>query len=270
MNRPASTTRTKITAVECDARREREDVLATEEPLEIRVSAGGETHSIAVTMRTPGNDFELAAGFLYTEAAIASRASIDTIKYCTKGKVEQQFNIVTVRLRPGVPFDIKRFSRHVYTSSSCGVCGKTSLDQVTAACPTKSVQPQKLPAEFFHSLPETLRTEQNIFSKTGGLHAAALFDTTGKLILVREDVGRHNALDKLIGALLVKDELPASDRVLLVSGRASFELVQKALMAGIPTLAAVGAPSSLAVELAKRFGMRLIGFLRDGRFNEYC
>lgn len=273
INRPASTTRRRVLTVEAGARREREDLLATEEPLEIRVAVDGATHSVAVTMRTPGHDFELAAGFLFTEGAITNRESIEQIKYCVRGvgpAAEQQYNIVTVQLRPGTTFDINRFSRYVFTSSSCGVCGKQSLEQVRAACPAARVDPPQLADAYVTALPVTLRAEQDLFAKTGGLHAAALFDPAGKLLLVREDVGRHNALDKLIGALLLKDRVPAHDRVLLVSGRASFELVQKALMAGIPVLAAVGAPSSLAVELAEEFGMRLIGFLREGRFNVYA
>jgi FdhD protein len=248
----------------------RQDLLAAEEPLEIRVSVeeGGRRvrQSVAVTMRTPGHDFPLAAGFFLSEGIVAAREAIWQIAYCPEA--EEQ-NIVDVHLRPGVPFDPARFSRNVYTTSSCGVCGKTSIDLVRAACPARPVGRERLPRQVLCALPEILREAQPVFSKTGGLHAAGLFDAAGRLLLLHEDVGRHNAVDKVIGTLLLEGALPASDRVLLVSGRASFELVQKALAAGIPLLAAVGAPSSLAVELARDFGLTLVGFLRDHRFNVY-
>ncbi len=263
IKRAGSTTRFRITSVTEGKSRVREDLVATEEPLEIRVNG----QSIAVTMRTPGHDFELAAGFLFTEAALTTREQIAQIRYCAD---PQNYNVVTVDLRPGVKFDADRLTRHVFTSSSCGICGKASLDQVRATCPVALAPPPELPDDFFGKLPAIVRSEQSLFEKTGGLHAAALFDTTGKLLLLREDVGRHNAMDKLIGALLLKGELPASERIVMVSGRASFELVQKALLAGIPVMAAVGAPSSLAVDLAREFGMKLVGFLREGRFNIYA
>jgi FdhD protein len=248
----------------------RPDLLAAEEPLEIRVTAeeGGRRvrHAVAVTMRTPGHDFELAAGFFLSEGIVAAREAIWSIAYCQEA---DQPNVVEVHLEPGVPFDPRRFSRNVYTTSSCGVCGKTSIDMVRAVCPARPVGRERILPEVLIGLPATLRRAQPVFSRTGGLHAAGLFDAAGRLLLLREDVGRHNALDKLIGMLLLDGGLPASDRVLLVSGRASFELVQKALAAGIPVLAAVGAPSSLAVELARELGLTLVGFLRDGRFNVY-
>ncbi len=249
----------------------RSDLVAAEEPLEMRVSVEQEgrrvRHSVAVTMRTPGHDFELAAGFFFSEGIVASRQAIWSIVHCQEG---EEPNVVDVLLAPGVAFDPQRFSRNVYTTSSCGVCGKTSIDLVRTVCPARPVGRERIAREVLTGLPETLRQAQAVFSRTGGLHAAGLFDAAGKLLLRHEDVGRHNAVDKLIGRLLLDGELPASDRVLLVSGRASFELVQKALVAGIPMLAAVGAPSSLAVELAQELGLTLVGFLRGGRFNVYA
>ena len=249
----------------------RSDLVAAEEPLEMRVSVEQEgrrvRHSVAVTMRTPGHDFELAAGFFFSEGIVASRQAIWSIVHCQEG---EEPNVVDVLLAPGMAFDPQRFSRNVYTTSSCGVCGKTSIDLVRAVCPARPVGRERIAREVLTGLPETLRRAQAVFSRTGGLHAAGLFDAAGKLLLRHEDVGRHNAVDKLIGRLLLDGELPASDRVLLVSGRASFELVQKALVAGIPMLAAVGAPSSLAVELAQELGLTLVGFLRGGRFNVYA
>ncbi len=255
---------------------ERRDLLAVEEPLEIRVAVEERgrwrRHPVAITMRTPGDDFELAAGFLFSEGVLAGPAAIAGIAYCDDGPPEAARNIVEVRLAPGTAFDPARFSRNVYTTSSCGVCGRASLELVRAALPppVRPAPGPQLAAELVRSLPPRLAAAQTVFAATGGLHAAALFDGDGELELVREDVGRHNAVDKLVGALLADGRLPAADRLLLVSGRASFELVQKAVLAGIPVLAAVGAPSSLAVELAAEPGMTLIGFLRDGRFNLYA
>jgi FdhD protein len=260
-----------VVAYEDGRAERRSDLLAAEEPLEMRVSAeeAGRRvrHGVAVTMRTPGHDFELAAGFFLSEGIVAEREAIWSIAYCQEPGALQ--NVVEVHLRPGVPFDPLRFSRNVYTSSSCGICGKTSIELVRTLCPAPPVGRERIARQVLTGLPETLRRAQPVFSRTGGLHAAGLFDAAGRLLLQHEDVGRHNALDKLIGTLLLDGALPASDRVLLVSGRASFELVQKALAAGIPVLAAVGAPSSLAVELAREFGLTLVGFLRDGRFNVY-
>jgi FdhD protein len=250
----------------------RVDLLAAEEPLEMRVSVeeGGRRarHGVAVTMRTPGHDFQLAAGFFLSEGIVAEREAIWSIAYCEEVEGAER-NVVEVTLKPGTPFDPARFSRNVYTTSSCGICGKTSIDLVRALCPAPPVGRERIAREVLTGLPETLRRAQPVFSRTGGLHAAGLFDAAGLLLLQHEDVGRHNAVDKVIGTLLMDGALPASDRILLVSGRASFELVQKALAAGIPVLAAVGAPSSLAVELARDSGLTLAGFLRDGRFNVY-
>ena len=262
--------RTTVVAHEGGKVERRSDLLAAEEPLEMRVTAeeGGRRvrHGVAVTMRTPGHDFELTAGFFLSEGIVASREAIWSIAYCQEA---DEPNVVEVHLRPDVPFDPLRFSRNVYTTSSCGVCGKTSIDLVRAVCPARPLGRERIAPEVLTGLPETLRRAQPVFSRTGGLHAAGLFDAAGRLLLLHEDVGRHNALDKVIGTLLMEGALPASDRVLLVSGRASFELVQKALAAGIPVLAAVGAPSSLAVELSRELGLTLVGFLRDGRFNVY-
>jgi FdhD protein len=251
----------------------RGDLLAVEEPLEIRVvpevAGHRERHSVAVTMRTPGHDHELAAGFLYSEGALPGRAGVVSIAHCDAGEGPER-NVVEVVLHPGVAFDAARFTRNVYTTSSCGVCGKTSIELVRGLCATPPVGRVPFAAGLLTELPAALRDGQAVFSHTGGLHAAGLFAADGRLLLLREDVGRHNAVDKVVGALLLADELPASDRLLLVSGRASFELVQKAIAAGIPALAAIGAPSSLAVELAGEFGLTLVGFLGERRFNVYA
>jgi FdhD protein len=260
-----------------------DDLLAVEEPLEIRLGFrkdGQLTHrAISITMRTPGDDEALAAGFLFTEGIVKHRDQIESIRHCGSNaergvrsaeSVRQATNTVRVDLSDASNLDLKRLERHFYTSSSCGVCGKSSIEALHTGA-------RRLPQDGFcvrrdvvHSLPATLRDSQNIFDHTGGLHASALFDRDGNIELIKEDVGRHNALDKVIGEKFLDGETPLSERILMVSGRASFELVQKALMAGIPILAAVGAPSSLAVELAREFGMTLIGFVRDGRFNMYC
>ena len=246
-----------------------EDFLAIEEPLEIRLEFSAEnqrvTQSISITMRTPGDDFDLALGFLFTEGIINNSAHVQSIKHC-----DAQNNIVKISLQTGLAIDVARLQRNFYTSSSCGVCGKTSIEALQMnACPTLIKSENLTHAKTIHVLPEKLREAQSVFDSTGGLHAAGLFDRDGNLIMLREDVGRHNAVDKVIGAQFQNKLLPLHDKILLVSGRASFELVQKALMAGIPVLAAVGAPSSLAVELAENFGMTLIGFVRDQRFNIY-
>jgi FdhD protein len=267
----AATVRAPVVTYEAGRVERRSDVLAAEEPLEMRVTAeeGGHRvrHAVAVTMRTPGHDFELTAGFMLSEGILAAREAIWSIAYCQES---EEPNVVEVHLAPEVPFDPRRFSRNVYTTSSCGVCGKTSIDMVRAVCPARPVGRQRIAPKVLTGLPETLRRAQPVFSRTGGLHAAGLFDAAGRLLLLHEDVGRHNAVDKLIGTLLLDGALPASDRILLVSGRASFELVQKAAAAGIPVLAAVGAPSSLAVELATDLGLTLVGFLRGERFNVYA
>ena len=222
-------------------------------------------------MRTPGADLELAAGFLFTEGIIDQPGQIEKIRHCgLSGKNKNLQNTVVVELASDVEVDLKRLERNFYTTSSCGVCGKSSIEALnTGVKPLDSGKGPQISSEVIHSLPATLQKDQLVFDQTGGLHASALFSTQGELEILREDVGRHNALDKVIGAKFLVGEVPLSEYVLLVSGRASFELVQKALMAGIPVLAAVGAPSSLAVELAAEYGITLLGFVRDGRFNIY-
>jgi len=250
-------------------RESRDDRVAIEEPLEIRLgyAADGkrQTNSVSITMRTPGDDENLATGFLFSEGIIHSHADLAIVKPCDGD------NTVRVELEDGVAVDLERLQRHFYTTSSCGVCGKASLDALYA----QGVAPLDaggfvLPPDVLIRIPERLRARQDTFDKTGGLHAAAAFDASGELIVVCEDIGRHNAVDKVIGALLRNDRLPASELGLMVSGRASFELVQKALVAGMPLLAAVSAPSSLAVQLAREFNVGLVGFLRGDTFNVYA
>jgi FdhD protein len=252
-----------------------QDVLAAEEPLEIRLvfdSSGKRVEqSVSITMRTPGDDFELAAGFLFTEGIVRSAGDIHQIQYCVGSTKEaQNYNVLSVQLNPSCRFDATRLVRNFYTTSSCGVCGKASIEalKVQGVAPISDRNFTVTP-ELVRTFSGKLRERQRVFEKTGGLHAAGLFDATGNLISLREDVGRHNAVDKLIGEQFLAKTVPLSAHLLLVSGRASFELVQKALVAGIPMLIAVGAPSSLAVELAKEYGMTLLGFLRDDRFNIY-
>lgn len=257
-----------IQRIEAGSVSQSQDLLAIEEPLEIRIGP----KTISLTMRTPGHDFELAAGFLFTEGILQSFQQIHKIRRSEtiNGNPRQAGNSVTVELNPDVEVDYERLQRHFYTTSSCGVCGKASIEALqTQGCPVLPRNSPVVDSAMIHRLPEVLRREQAVFERTGGLHAAALFDSKGNLALLREDVGRHNAVDKLIGAEMLRDHTPLHDKLLLVSGRASFELAQKALMAGIPILAAVGAPSSLAVETAQRFNMTLLGFVRDHRFNIY-
>jgi FdhD protein len=247
------------------------DSLAVEEPLEIRLGLPGEKHkAISITMRTPGNDHELAVGFLFTEGILKEPAQIKAVRHCgLPDKKKSIQNTVVVELNETIDLDLKKLERNFYTTSSCGVCGKSSIDALHTGA-RKIESELTISKNVIHTLPDTLRKSQDVFEHTGGLHASALFNANGALDIVREDVGRHNALDKVIGAKFMNSETPLQNTILLVSGRASFELVQKALMAGIPILAAVGAPSSLAVELAKEFGMTLVGFVRDNRFNIYC
>lgn len=250
----------------------KKDVLAVEEPLEIRLgfpSTGRPMHrAISITMRTPGNDFELAAGFLFTEGILRHKEQIRAIKHC--GKFPNQQNTVRIDLHDRPEGDLARLERNFYTTSSCGVCGKGSLEALaTGAQPLERRDRPQIPTQLIHTLPALLRKNQTIFAATGGLHASALFDSAGNLVCLREDVGRHNALDKVIGRQFLDGNLPLTGKLLLLSGRTSFELVQKAVMAQIPVIAAVGAPSSLAVEAAAEFGVTLLGFVRDKRFNVY-
>jgi FdhD protein len=270
--RRGSKTKTRVRVVEDGRVRVRPDTLATEEPMEIRLLTGQATQTVAVTMRTPGADFELAAGFLYGEGIIDSADDVQKISYCIDSDLdaEQRYNIVNVELRGGHEFDLRPLERHFYTTSACGVCGKASLEQLELrGCPVMTAGPE-VSAEVINTLPEKLREAQGLFDATGGLHAAALFDDRGELIALREDVGRHNATDKLVGWALLEGRLPLSEHVVLVSGRSSFEILQKSLAAGAPVVCAISAPSSLAVDVAKQFGMTLVGFLRGGRFNVYA
>lgn len=269
--RPGAKTRVSLLRVEAGRASPKSDELATEEPLEIRLVAGGgkrETTTVAVTMRTPGNDFELAAGFLFAERVIGGRDEIKRIAYCTDADEPQQYNIVNVELKGDSLPDLAPLERHFYTTSACGVCGKSGLDNLRLGGFGALGSGLTIPANTIRRLPVALRENQPLFGRTGGLHAAALFDPAGRLLALREDVGRHNALDKLIGWALLEGQVPLSQQVVLVSGRASYELAQKCLAAGVPVLAAISAPSSLAVDLARAFNLTLIGFLRDS-FNIY-
>jgi FdhD protein len=257
-----------VIAVRHGARHHRPDDLATEEPMEIR--AGGadqEPAAVAVTMRTPGHDFELAAGFLFTEGLVENGREIATVGYCELPEDEQHYNVVTVRLTR--PFDPGLTSRNFYATSSCGICGKASLDHVEVRCDALPTGPV-VAASVIAGLPDTLRERQRIFDRTGGLHAAGLFDVEGNLRELREDVGRHNAVDKVVGRSLLAGQVPLVDGLLQVSGRLSFEIVQKAAVAGIPIACAVSAPSSLAVQAGRRLGMTVVGFVRGGGFNVYA
>lgn len=242
-----------------------QDYLVGEEPLEIRVN----DRSLSVTMRTPGHDLELAAGFLFTEGAIQTRDQIASIEHAAECKPTERGNIVVAELSANAEPDLEKLQRNFYTTSSCGICGKASIDAVRARG-VKTIQSQlRIKPETLCRVPEALRAGQQIFGRTGGLHAAGLFDASGKLIVEREDIGRHNAVDKVVGWALMHGKLPLSDCLLLVSGRGGFEIVQKAAMAGVPVVASVSACSSLAVRFAREMGMTLVGFLRDQRFVIY-
>jgi FdhD protein len=262
-----------VIRVSGDDWREDDDRLAAEEPLEIRLRwwQDGEVveKPIAVTMRTPGDDFELAVGFLFGEGIIKQRRDFVEVAYCLDANEQQNFNIVSVMLMPDVSFDMSRLDRHFYTTSSCGVCGKAALEALEIEGCDVLPPGFTVDADVIKSLPETLREAQAVFEQTGGLHAAGLFDRQGKLLSLREDVGRHNALDKVIGEQVTAGTTRLDDRIVLLSGRASFELLQKSLVASIPIVCAVGAPSSLAVELAHTFGITLLGFTRPDGFNIY-
>ncbi|MFE6162300.1 formate dehydrogenase accessory sulfurtransferase FdhD [Streptomyces sp. NPDC056486] len=254
---------------------ERPDTLVAEEPLEIRLNG----KPLAITMRTPGDDFALAAGFLVSEGVLGSAEELQSIVYCAGATADgsNTYNVVDVKTAPGLVLPDITLERNVYTTSSCGLCGKASLDAVRTTARWAiddtdggATDPVRLGIELLACLPDRLRAAQRVFDRTGGLHAAALFSEDGELLDIREDVGRHNAVDKLVGRALQDSRLPLSRAVLLVSGRASFELAQKAVMAGIPVLAAVSAPSSLAVDLAAETGLTLVGFLRGSSMNVYA
>ncbi|MET8504963.1 formate dehydrogenase accessory sulfurtransferase FdhD [Streptomyces sp. NPDC004787] len=264
------TERRRVVRVRGGAVSTRPDTLVAEEPLEIRLNG----RPIAITMRTPGDDFALAAGFLVSEGVLAAASDVRNIVYCAGATADgvNTYNVVDVQLAPDVVVPDITLERNVYTTSSCGLCGKASLDAVrtTARFPIADEPPLRLTPGLLAALPERLREAQKVFDRTGGLHAAALFSEDGELLDVREDVGRHNAVDKLVGRALQEGRLPLARAVLLVSGRASFELAQKAVMAGVPVLAAVSAPSSLAVDLAHESGLTLVGFLRGADMNVYA
>ena len=287
--RPDSKSEARVWVVQAGESRPCTDQLATEEPLEIRLRATGLAHgegplpvfrrrsqgaghrSVAITMRTPGADFELAAGFLYGEGIVRRGDEIRGISHCDEPDLEEdkRYNIVNVDLGSDALPDLQALERHFYTTSACGVCGKASLESLRIrGCPVIPPGPRVDPA-VLRALPEKLRAGQGIFAATGGLHAAGLFDASGQLLALREDVGRHNALDKLFGWAFLEGRLPLARHIVMVSGRTSFEILQKSLMAGVPIVCAVSAPSSLAVALAREFGLTLIGFLRGERFNVY-
>lgn len=263
-----------INRIEADTREYVEDLLAVEEPLQIRIQYMQDERwyekSLTVTMRTPGNDFELAIGFLLAETVINTLDDMIQIRHCPNVKVEEQGNVVIVKLAAHVSIDLKKLERHFLTNSSCGVCGKTAIDAIRCQHDGLAIKAsQQITVSTIQSLNKELEKHQTVFRHTGGLHASALFNFNGKLLLLREDIGRHNALDKLIGAAHLSKMLALEDTLVFLSGRISYELVQKAIQANIPIIVAVGAPSSLAVKLADAKGITLIGFLRNHRFNVY-
>jgi FdhD protein len=262
------TERRKANHLTTDTITTRPETLAVEEPLEIRVNG----NAVTVTMRTPGSDIELAQGFLLTEGVIGHRDDIATVQYC-RGAGENgmnTYNVLDVTLSPGVSMPALDVTRNFYTTSSCGVCGKSSIDAITLISRhSPGDDPTVVGSETLSALPDRLRSAQKVFASTGGLHGAALFEADGATLVVREDIGRHNAVDKVIGWAVEHGRIPLAGSVLLVSGRASFELTQKAVMAGIPMLAAVSAPSSLAVDLASQAGLTLVAFLRGDSMNVY-
>ena len=261
-----------------DSFEEKSDLVVVEEPLEIRLGYGStdnrQQRSVSVTMRTPTHDFELALGFLYSEGIITSYNQVMSVKYCVDAGRQATENIVRVELKPDISLNLKLLQRNFYATSSCGVCGKASIEAIdNMICDIPKQNPEqnalKISKEYIYNLPKSLAQYQKVFEYTGGLHAAALFDVAGKIVLLREDIGIHNALDKIIGNALTQDLLPLHDKILLMSSRASFELIQKAVMANIAVIATIGAPSSLAIQTAEQFGITLIGFLRNDSFNIY-
>ena len=268
------TVRVRSGRVRARTLRERGDHVAAEEPLEVRVeepaAAGGREHAVAVTMRTPGDDFELAAGFLFTEGVVRDPAAVAGVRYCRRANAQER-NVVTVALRDAGAFDPATLGRNFYVGSSCGVCGKASLDAVEVrGCKPAAADGFRIADDALRTVPDGLRPSQRVFGRTGGIHAAGLFGSDGGVELVREDVGRHNAVDKVVGALALDRALPKPSSGLVVSGRSSFEILQKAAMAGFPMVVAVGAPSSLAVDFARRFNLTLVGFARRSGYNVYA
>ncbi|WP_460529854.1 formate dehydrogenase accessory sulfurtransferase FdhD [Flindersiella endophytica] len=265
-SRPGTSVRVRVREVNGEQSRYRDDTVATEEPMEIRIGwPGREPRSVVVTMRTPGADFELAAGFLHSEGLVESADQVVRIRYCPDA--EQLYNIVTVDLAGPPAYEPAK--RYGAATAACGVCGKESLDELELRGCSPVADGPVVSKDVLCALPDQLREAQNVFDRTGGLHASGLFTPDGTAVCVREDIGRHNAVDKVIGWSMLAGHTPLRDHLLLVSGRAGYEICQKALAAGIPFVAAVGAPSSIAVDLAKRFGLTLVGFLRDERFVVY-
>lgn len=262
-----------ITKVKGNNHQVQADLLAVEEPLEIRLGFGPEDkreqRSLAITMRTPGHDFELALGFLFSEGIIHSADDYFYINHCKDKDGTLSPNVLRVELQPHIEMDWNRFSRHFYTNSSCGICGKASIESLEGMCTHKLNSDFRIEANVLHSFNQKMRDAQNVFEHTGALHAAALFNEDGELLFLREDIGRHNALDKVIGTALLDGSVPLNRHVVMLSGRSCFELIQKSLMARIPIVIAVGAPSSLAAETAKNFGITLLGFAKNNGFNIY-
>lgn len=269
--RRSGKTRVRLQSVEDGRATPRIDMLATEEPMEIRLRSGNRTRPVTVTMRTPGADFELAAGLLFAEGIVTRREQLNRIEYCVEceGSAAQQYNIVTAVTSPGTSADFFIPGRALGMTSACGLCGKERIDEIERRGIARVRSDVTVSHEIITSLPDRLREAQGLFDSTGGLHAAGLFDTSGNLRCLREDIGRHNAVDKVIGWAFLENRLPLSDAILMISGRGGFEIVQKAVAAGIPIVCAVSAPSSLAVDLARRFDQTLIGFLRGSHFNIY-
>lgn len=267
-----------ILKVSLEVFEEKSDLVVVEEPLEIRLGYGSmdnrQQRSVSVTMRTPTHDFELAMGFLYSEGIITSYSQAMSVKYCVDAGKQATENIVRVELKPEISVNLQLLQRNFYATSSCGVCGKASMEAIdNMICHLTKQKPEqntlRISRDYIFNLPKILAQYQKVFEYTGGLHAAALFDAEGKIILLREDIGRHNALDKIIGNALMQDLLPLHNKILLMSSRASFELIQKAVMANISVIVTMGAPSSLAIQTAEQFGITLIGFLRNKTFNIY-
>jgi len=270
--RPGSSVEKDIVAFDGGSSKRTHDRVATEEPLEIRLRAGDQTKTIALTMRTPGNDFELAAGFLFGEGVLPSYDALAGMSFCLDADIEpeQRYNIVNVDLKtPELP-DLAALERHFVSTSACGVCGRAAIETLETRGIGQIEDDFTVDAATITALPDRMRAAQGVFEKTGGLHAAGLFDRDGKLLAVREDVGRHNALDKLVGWALLNRKTPLSNCLLMVSGRSSYEIVQKAIVARIPIVCAVSAPSSLAVDTARAFGVTLCGFVRGERLNVYA
>ena len=264
--KPRSVDLTQVSEWDDGKLRRKEDYLAAEEPLEIRIAGA----PLSVTMRTPGHDIELAAGFLFTEGLVQQRAQILALEESESGSAgENRGNVVAAQLAANADYDSEKMRRNFFAASSCGICGKASIDSVRSRALSAPNPDFKLDPEILVRLPDALRESQAVFGRTGGLHAAGLFDASGKLLVLREDIGRHNAVDKVIGWALLEGRVPLREAILMVSGRGGFEIVQKAIVAGLPVVASVSAPSSLAVQLARETGQTLIGFLRGRRFVVY-